>query len=141
MSIFEKKVRLPTGKEIGVFDILTFCYGLSETDVEVLKQVAECGEKGATVDYIVKTLKLSRASISRSLSKLVDLGFIIRRKLPPAGAGRPKYVYVSVTPKELAEKIYSDIEKCTSSAKTLIEEFAQTLAGKLKEESERKATS
>ena len=130
MSVFEKKVRLPTGKEIGIHDILTFCYGLSETDIEVLRQVAEYGEEGTTVDNLVKTLKLSRASISRSLSKLVDLGFIVRRKLPPSGAGRPKYIYVAIAPKELAERIQKDIQQCTQSAIDLIEEFARILSAK-----------
>lgn len=132
MSIFEKKVRLPTGKEIGVHDILTFCYGLSETDIEVLRQVAEYGEEGTTVDNLVKSLKLSRASISRSLSKLVDLGFVVRRKLPPSGAGRPKYIYVAITPKELADRIQRDIQQCTKSAMDLIEEFATMLSARIK---------
>lgn len=132
MSIFEKKIRLPTGKEIGVNDILAFCYGLSETDIEVLRQVAEYGEEGTTVDNLVKSLKLSRASISRSLSKLVDLGFIIRRKLPPSGAGRPKYIYVAITPKELADRIQRDIQQCTKSAMDLIEEFATMLSAGIK---------
>jgi len=132
LSIFERKVRLPTGKEIGIHDILTFCYGLSETDIEVLRQVAEYGEEGTTVDNLVKSLKLSRASISRSLTKLVDLGFVIRRKLPPSGAGRPKYVYVAIAPKELAERIQKDIQQCTQSAMDLIEEFAAMLTSRIK---------
>lgn len=118
-------MKLPSGKEISLSDVIKFCYDLSDTDLEVLFKLLKEGEK--TVDDISAELGLSKASISRALNKLLGLGFIERRRLMgPASVGRPKYIYT--TSKERIEtKIRKDMDHCVK----IVREFMSKL---LKEE-------
>ncbi|BCU69129.1 HTH-type transcriptional regulator Lrs14 [Stygiolobus caldivivus] len=111
MEVESEKVVLPSGKEVKLLDALSFCYDISDTEYKVLQAVLD--KKTITEDELVESLKLSKASINRSLNKLVSLGFISREKLQSSKGGRPKYVYRSVENQILIERIREDFEKCS----------------------------
>jgi predicted transcriptional regulator len=117
------RVKLPSGKDAGLVDILSFCYGLSETDVQVLVALAKADAKGT--EDLEEDLKLSKASINRSLNKLLEMGLVMRIKEPGNKAGRPRYLYKTRGYKELKEKILEDIRNCAESmAKLVDQEFS-----------------
>lgn len=109
------RCRLPSGKEVSVIDVLRFFYDFNETDVTVLLKILNEGSK--TLDELAKETNMSKASVSRSISKLYSLGFVSREKiLDKSGKGRPKYLY-KVDKEEALKKIFENIEMCSSVAK------------------------
>jgi predicted transcriptional regulator len=110
MELEISRVRLPSGKEVGLVEALSFCYDLSDTDFQVLK--ALLNSDGKNEDMLAEQLKLSKASINRSVNKLVSLGFVERMKDSSSKGGRPKYIYKAVPTERLMEKITSDFRRC-----------------------------
>ena len=105
-----ERIVLPSGKEAKLLDALSFCYDISDTEFKVLETVIAKGS--ITEDELVELLKLSKASVNRSLNKLVSLGFVDREKIQSAKGGRPKYVYKALQKEELIRKITEDFKKC-----------------------------
>ena len=106
-----ERIVLPSGKEAKLLDALSFCYDISDTEFKVLETVIAKGS--ITEDELVELLKLSKASINRSLNKLVSLGFISREKVQSTKGGRPKYIYKTLQKEELIRKITQDFKKCS----------------------------
>lgn len=106
-----ERITLPSGKEAKLLDALTFCYNISDTEFKVLETIISKGS--VTEDELVEILKLSKASVNRSLNKLVSLGFINREKIQPIKGGRPKYLYKSLGKETLMKKITEDFKKCS----------------------------
>ena len=114
------RIKLPSGKDAGLVDILSFCYGLSETDVQVLIDLAKAGAKGT--EDLESDLKLSKASINRSLNKLLEMGLVMRIKEPGNKAGRPRYLYKTKDYNELKQKILNDIKDCADKMSKLVDQ-------------------
>lgn len=110
MELEISRVRLPSGKEVGLVEALSFCYDLSDTDFQVLK--ALLNSDGKNEDMLAEQLKLSKASINRSVNKLVSLGFVERMKDSSSKGGRPRYIYKSIPIERLIEKITNDFKRC-----------------------------
>lgn len=110
MELEISRVRLPSGKEVGLVEALSFCYDLSDTDFQVLK--ALLNSDGKNEDMLAEQLKLSKASINRSVNKLVSLGFVERVKDSSSKGGRPRYIYKSIRVERLVEKITNDFKRC-----------------------------
>ena len=110
--------RLPSGKEITVVDVFAFCYGLSETDVQVLASLMRSGPK-ATED-LERELQLSKASINRSLNRLLGLDLVKRIKETGNRAGRPRHLYYVEDANKLREKIARDIENCANAINQVV---------------------
>ena len=109
---------LPSGKELTLLDVLSFCYGLSETDVQVLMALLKSSPK--TADDLEQELQLSKASVNRSLNKLLGLGLVKRVKETGNKAGRPRHIYFVPNFGELKGKLVKEIEDCTNGIKNLI---------------------
>ncbi|HIP65604.1 MAG TPA: MarR family transcriptional regulator [Pyrodictium sp.] len=120
-----ERIRLPSGKEIGLVDVLKFCYDLSETDTQILLKLVKGNEYD--VDELAKELGLSKATVNRSLNKLVELGFIFRRRERRQTVGRPKYKYYVENPQNLIEKLKSDMEKCAEVMKQHISRLIENI--------------
>ncbi|ABM81093.1 HTH-type transcriptional regulator Lrs14 [Hyperthermus butylicus] len=105
------KLKLPTGKETVVVEGLRFCYDLSETDAMILFELLKGGEY--SVDDLTQILKLSKATVNRSLSKLVEIGFVSRTREKKAGVGRPRYKYYIDDPEAVLLRIIQDFENCS----------------------------
>ncbi|BAB67146.1 MULTISPECIES: HTH-type transcriptional regulator Lrs14 [Sulfurisphaera] len=114
------RIKLPSGKDAGLVDILSFCYGLSETDVQVLIALAKSEARGT--EDLESDLKLSKASINRSLNKLLEMGLVMRIKEPGNKAGRPRYLYKTKDYNELKQKILSDIKDCAEKMAQLVDQ-------------------
>ncbi|MCG2888382.1 MAG: MarR family transcriptional regulator [Sulfolobales archaeon] len=112
------KFMLPSGKELTLLDVLSFCYGLSETDVQVLMALLKSSPK--STEDLERELQLSKASVNRSLNKLLSMELVKRIKETGNKAGRPKYLYSAINFDELKGKLVKEIEDCTDSIKKLI---------------------
>ncbi|PVU69491.1 transcriptional regulator [Sulfolobus sp. SCGC AB-777_L09] len=119
-NISGTRIKLPSGKDAGLVDILSFCYGLSETDVQVLIALAKSEAKGT--EDLEADLKLSKASINRSLNKLLEMGLVMRIKEPGNKAGRPRYLYKTRDYNELKQKILQDIKDCSEKMAQLVDQ-------------------
>lgn len=119
-NISGTRIKLPSGKDAGLVDILSFCYGLSETDVQVLIALAKSEAKGT--EDLETDLKLSKASINRSLNKLLEMGLVMRIKEPGNKAGRPRYLYKTKDYNELKQKILQDIKDCAEKMAQLVDQ-------------------
>jgi predicted transcriptional regulator len=104
------RVRLPSGREARVVDAIGFCYDLSDTDISVLRELLQRGTKGE--DELAAALKLSKASINRSVNKLASLGFVERLKDPNSKGGRPRYLYKPMQLEQLFERMRKDFNYC-----------------------------
>lgn len=113
------RCRLPSGKEVSVVEVLRFFYDFNETDVMVLLKILKKGSM--TLDDLSRETNMSKASVSRSISKLYSLGFVSKEKISGKNVrGRPKYVY-HVNRESALKKIYENIEMCTTVAKSTFE--------------------
>jgi predicted transcriptional regulator len=115
----DSRIRLPSGKDAGLADVLAFCYGLSETDVQVLLALMRGEAKGT--EEMEEELKLSKASINRSLNKLLEMEFVMRIKETGNKAGRPRYLYRAKDYSMLRGKMLEDIRACSSAMADLVE--------------------
>ncbi|AHC50622.1 TrmB family transcriptional regulator [Sulfolobus acidocaldarius SUSAZ] len=114
------RMKFPSGKDATLIDVLSFCYGLSETDVQVLVALAKSGAKGT--EELESDLKLSKASINRSLNKLLEMGLAMRIKESVNKAGRPRYLYKARDYNELRSKMLSDLKDCADKMAKLVEQ-------------------
>lgn len=110
-----ERIKLPSGKEINLVDVLKFCYDLSETDTQILLKLVKGDEYD--VDKLARELGLSKATVNRSLNKLVELGFVLRRRERRQSVGRPKYKYYVEDSQSLVEKLKNDMERCAEVMK------------------------
>jgi len=119
------RCRLPSGKEVSIIEVLKFFYDFNETDVIILLKILK--NHSVTLDDLSRETNLSKASISRSISKLYSLGFVSREKTTGKSVkGRPKYIY-RVNRESALNKIYENIEKCSSIAKETFEKLFGSL--------------
>ncbi|MCI4407556.1 MAG: MarR family transcriptional regulator [Thermofilum sp.] len=112
------KFILPSGKELTLLDVLSFCYDLSKSDVRVLISLIRSSPK--LNEDLEQELQLSKASVNRSLNKLLSLGLVNRIKETGNRAGRPRYVYFAINLEELQSKLAKEIESCVNVMKNLI---------------------
>jgi len=118
-----ERIKLPSGKEIDLVDVLKFCYDLSETDTQILLKLVKGNEYD--VDKLAKELGLSKATVNRSLNKLVELGFVLRRRERRQSVGRPKYKYYVEDSQSLVEKLKNDMERCAEVMKQHISKLIE----------------
>ncbi|MCE4617742.1 MAG: MarR family transcriptional regulator [Desulfurococcales archaeon] len=130
----ELKLITPVGRRLYLTAVLSFCYGLSETDLQVLQWLIE-HEGMYSVDDLTKEFKLSRATINRVLSKLADAELVKKEKQRyrgnvPGGkrTGRPRYIYY-VDKKELYEKLVQDISMCAEEIMKFVSEYLREEIG------------
>ena len=114
----QAKFALPSGKELTLLDVLSFCYGLSETDVQVLMALLRSSPK--STDDLSQELQLSKSIVNISLNKLLSMELVKRIKETGNKAGRPKYLYSAANFDELKGKVVKEIEDCTNSIRNLI---------------------
>ncbi|BFH73892.1 helix-turn-helix domain-containing protein [Sulfurisphaera javensis] len=113
-----EKVTFPDGREVDLHEFIAFMYGLSRSDVDVLHLLLESKEK-LDADEIADKLKVTKASVSKSLNNLLDKGLIQRDKAEESEKrkGRPSYVYWVDK-----EKLYLKLEKDLEALATIMKE-------------------
>ena len=116
-----EKVRFPDGREVDIHEFISFMYGLSKSDVEVLHILLQNGKM--TTDELAEKLNVTKASISKALNNLLDKGLIQREKAPvekEERKGRPNYIYWTDKDK-LYRKLESDLEKLAGAIKEALQ--------------------
>ncbi|MET1128954.1 MAG: helix-turn-helix domain-containing protein [Thermoproteota archaeon] len=119
VEYISKRLKLPTGRETILAEALRFCYDLSETDATILFKLLEDGEY--TVDDLTRALGLTKATINRGLSKLMELGFVNRTRERASRIGRPRFKYYVDDPEKVINKLISDFEECAQSLREVLE--------------------
>ncbi len=119
----EQKLQLPSRREITIAEGLKFCYDLSETDTQILIELLKGGEY--SVDELASKLGLSKATVNRSLNKLVELGFVSRRREKREGVGRPRFKYFVEDARKVIERIERDVDACAEEFKRKIRSLLQ----------------
>jgi len=110
------RIKLPSGRYVGLVDILSLCYGLSETDVQVLMALMRGDARGA--EELEAELKAS--NLNRSLNKLLEMALVMRVKEPGNKAGRPRYLYKAKDYPELKSKMLDDLKSCYDKMAELV---------------------
>ena len=125
----EFRLRLPSGRESSLTDVMRFCYDLSDTDTQILVEVIRGGADGFTVEELAERLRLSKATANRSLNKLVELGFVSRKREKRQGVGRPRYKYYVDDPRKVVEKIKQDLRECSTRYIERLDMFLEKISG------------
>ena len=116
----QDKFMLPSGKELKLFDVLRFCYGLSESEINILMALLKSSPNPKLSNDLEQELQVSKAMVNRSLNKLLSLGLIKRTKGAEKKYGRPKYIYYVPDFNEFKEKLAKEIEDCTNDIRNLM---------------------
>jgi len=118
VQIQSQNFLLPSGKELKLDNVLRFCYGLTETEILILVTLLKSRPK--TTHELEQELQLSKASVNRSLNKLLGMGLVKRTKDIAKRYGRPRYIYYALNLEELQSKLVKEIEDCTNSIRNLV---------------------
>jgi len=118
VQIQSQNFLLPSGKELKLDNVLRFCYGLTETEILILVTLLKSRPK--TTQELEQELQLSKASVNRSLNKLLGMGLVKRTKDIAKRYGRPRYIYYALNLEELQSKLVKEIEDCTNSIRNLV---------------------
>jgi len=121
MENMSEKIAFPDGREVDIHDFIAFMYGLSRSDVDVLHLLLENKDK-MDADQIAEKLKVTKASVSKSLNSLLDKGLIERDKSEEdqKKKGRPSYIYW-VDKNKLYAKLEKDLEKLAGTIREGLE--------------------
>ena len=121
MENMSEKITFPDGREVDIHDFIAFMYGLSRSDVDVLHLLLENKDK-IDADQIAEKLKVTKASVSKSLNSLLDKGLIERDKSEEdqKKKGRPSYIYW-VDKDKLYAKLEKDLEKLAGTIREGLE--------------------
>lgn len=94
--------------EITCFDIIKAFHALTDNELEVLS----CVHQGQPVDIkgITDVIPKDRATISRSIKKLLAIGFVRSDKITLERGGY-KFVYSSLSMLEIRDKLKQNIEQ------------------------------
>lgn len=93
--------------DITCFDIIKAFYALTDNELEVLS----CVHKGQPLDIksITNIIPKDRATISRSIKKLMSIGFVRSDKIT-LNRGGYKFMYSCLSMKEIRDKLKINIE-------------------------------
>jgi len=121
MENMSEKITFPDGREVDIHDFIAFMYGLSRSDVDVLHLLLENKDK-MDADQIAEKLKVTKASVSKSLNSLLDKSLIERDKSEEdqKKKGRPSYIYW-VDKDKLYAKLEKDLEKLAGTIREGLE--------------------
>ncbi|MBY9001216.1 MAG: MarR family transcriptional regulator [Candidatus Heimdallarchaeota archaeon] len=109
--------------DITCFDIIKAFYALTDNELEVLS----CVNKAQPLDIrsIISIIPKDRATISRSIKKLMAIGFVRSDKIT-LDRGGYKFMYSSLSMREIREKLTLNIEsiskRMTAAISNLTEE-------------------
>ncbi len=122
-----EKIRFPDGREVDIHEVISFLYGLSRSDIEVLHILMTKGKKLDT-DELAGALHVTKASISKSINNLLYKGLINRDKVidQTKQKGRPNYVYW-VNNEELYGRLIQDLNKLVDTVKKDLQTHVQAI--------------
>jgi predicted transcriptional regulator len=99
------------GRRVNLDNILRALYGLSDTDLKVLRIIETLGK--AKIDEISRKMNVNKSTVIKSLKTLHSLGFIQREILRNGNKGRPTFIYfINI---KIEYKIKEDLESIVSA--------------------------
>jgi predicted transcriptional regulator len=113
MRSMERKVKFPDGREVDVLTIFKFVYGLSNSELEILKLLVNTKGKLSAED-IASSLDISRNTVTKPVNLLLSKGLVLRDKEKGKTTGRPRLVYFA-TP-DIYSKLLTDLQSIVNNS-------------------------
>ena len=108
--------------DITCFDIVRALFGLSENELEVLACINH--NKPVDVKGITKIIKKDRASIVRSIQRLMDVGAVKKEKVSLERGGY-KYLYYTLPIAEFRDRLRDLVERISTRMEKGIMELSE----------------
>jgi len=108
--------------EITCFDVVKALFGLSDNEVEVLACINH--NKPVDIKKIITIIKKDRASIVRSIQRLMDVGAVKKEKVSLAKGGY-KYLYFTLPITEFRDKLRELVSKISERMEKGIMELSE----------------
>ncbi|MCG3260966.1 MAG: MarR family transcriptional regulator [Candidatus Heimdallarchaeota archaeon] len=124
-------------KEITCFEIIKASYALSDNELEIMmciKNIQPVDIKG-----IAKIIPKDRATISRSIQRLMGIGIVRKTKINLERGGF-KYLYSSMSVEELKTKLIELINRISKNMKYAISDLTEEKCEEAFEEVQAKYT-
>ena len=115
-------------EELTCFDIIKATYALSENELEVMMCIKH--SQPTDIKTIVDIIPKDRATITRSIQRLMGIGFVKKTKIN-LDRGGFKYIYSSLSTEEMKSKLkellHRIAERMDSAIDSLNEEKCQDM--------------
>jgi predicted transcriptional regulator len=113
MRSMERKVKFPNSRGVDVLTIFKFVYGLSNSELEILKLLVNTKGKLSAED-IASSLNISRNTVNKLVNLLLSKGLVLRDKEKGKTNGRPRLVYFA-TP-GIYSKMLTDLQSIVNNS-------------------------
>lgn len=114
--------------DITCFDIVRALFGLSENELEVLACINH--NKPVDVKGITKIIRKDRASIVRSIQRLMDVGAVKKERVSLERGGY-KYLYYTLPMTEFRDRLRDLVERISARMEKGIMELSEEKCNKM----------
>ena len=109
-------------KDVTCFDIVKAAYALSENEIEIMMCIKNM--QPADIKVITEIIPKDRATISRSIQRLIGIGIVRKTKINLERGGF-KYIYSSLSVEELKTKLRELIERISENMECAISNLTE----------------
>ena len=109
-------------EEVTCFDIIKATYALSENELEIMMCIKH--SQPADIKMIAEIIPKDRATISRSIQRLMGIGFVKKTKIN-LDRGGFKYIYSSLSTEEMKSKLTELIRRIADRMETAINNLTE----------------
>ncbi|TFG09758.1 hypothetical protein EU534_01780 [Candidatus Heimdallarchaeota archaeon] len=109
-------------EELTCFDIIKATYALSDNEVEVMMCIKH--SQPTDIMTIVDIIPKDRATITRSIQRLMSIGFVKKTKIN-LDRGGFKYLYSSLSTEEMKIKLKGLLQRITERMDTAIDNLTE----------------
>ena len=109
-------------KDVTCFDIIKAAYALSENELEIMMCIKNI--QPADIKAITEIIPKDRATISRSIQRLIGIGIVRKTKINLERGGF-KYLYSSLSVDELKTKLRELIKRISENMEYAISNLTE----------------
>jgi predicted transcriptional regulator len=109
-------------KDVTCFDIIKAAYALSENELEIMMCIKSI--QPADIKAITEIIPKDRATISRSIQRLIGIGIVRKTKIN-LDRGGFKYLYSSLSVEELKSKLRELIQRISENMDVAISNLTE----------------
>ncbi|MHA1198035.1 MAG: MarR family transcriptional regulator [Candidatus Heimdallarchaeaceae archaeon] len=109
-------------EDVTCFDIIKATYALSDNELEVMMCIKH--SQPTDIKTIAKIIPKDRATISRSIQRLMGIGFVKKTKIN-LDRGGFKYIYSGLSTKEMKGKLKELIHRIATRMDTAIDHLTE----------------
>jgi predicted transcriptional regulator len=113
---------LMLAKEPGFAEVMRCVFGVGEREIETYRALLAAGETDAA--DLAGTLDRDRSNVTRALTALHEKDLAMRRRELPEGGGQ-RYCYRARPPREVCDRMHTELDAWTATVHGRIEEFAE----------------